>query len=70
MKLLAIVAAIALAGCAYQSEVVTANPDQISVKAGRYANPGDRAAAHCGQYGKTAVLVASTGDGIYQFACR
>lgn len=50
-----------LTGCAVtdkfeEPEIIAGNAQEVSVKAGRYANPGDVASAHCAQYGRTAAL--------------
>ena len=67
---------IMLSGCAAVSEVVSGDENKVTVKAGRWANPGPDATAHCAKYGKTAgtPAIASLGAGMgyafYTFPCE
>lgn len=74
--------AVAACGVArqYESEVISGSESQVSVKAGKGANPGEDASAHCATYGKQAVLVRSEPVGgvsaqsanqsVYYFDCK
>lgn len=79
--ILCAVAALAVAGCttaqSYDSEVVSGNADNVSVRAAQGVDPGPVAAAHCAKYGKEAVRRLITpipdhdapGMSVYAFAC-
>ena len=76
------IAAIALGGCAAaesrEAEVVSGSAGEVSVRAADGVDPAPAAAAHCGQYGKTAVRRLITpipaggapGTAIYLFGCQ
>lgn len=72
-----------LAGCSavksYQAEKLSGDENQVSVKAGKYADPGEIATRHCQQYGKSAALAERGPDlsgigvdrtRIYTFQCN
>ncbi len=68
---------LVLAGCPLmprgQSNVISGNTDTVSIKSGRYSNPGPKATEHCAKYGKGAVLenvTEMTGFSIYTFKCQ
>lgn len=61
-------ALLSLVACAYQTEMVTADSEHIAIKAGKYANPGAEASAHCAQYGKRAEFDGGSNK-IYRFRC-
>ncbi len=68
----AMLSALSLAQCTppgYSAEIISGNAQQVSVKAGNYANPGSIASEHCGKVGKVAVLQEANG-GIYRFTCQ
>lgn len=79
---LCVLAALALAGCATKapasdSEVVSGNADNVSVRAAGGVDPTPAAEAHCAKYGKEAVRRLVTpipdhdvpGTSVYVFAC-
>jgi hypothetical protein len=80
--MLAVVLAATLGGCAvaaaYDAEIVSGNENEVSVKAGKNANPGPIATSHCAKFGKSAALrvvqplpdQSVAGLAIYQFACQ
>lgn len=53
----------------YAADMISGDAQQVSVKAGPYANPGPMASEHCAKFGKTAVLQDSNG-GVYRFMCQ
>lgn len=53
---------------AYQVELVTGTPNEVTVRAGHYANPGPLASDHCAKFSKDARLLKFEGP-IYQFQC-
>lgn len=65
-------AALSLAQCTppgYKAEIISGDPQQVSIKAGSYANPGPMASEHCAKVGKAAVLQEANG-GTYRFTCQ
>jgi len=81
-RLICTAAVLALAGCAVaqdrDTEIVAGSPGDVSVRAADGVDPAPVAAAHCSQYGKTAVrrLAMPIPDGsapgmaIYMFGCQ
>jgi hypothetical protein len=73
--------ALALAGCptarSYDSEVVSGDANNVSVRAAQGVDPTPVAAAHCAKYGKEAIRRLITpipdreqpGMSVYVFAC-
>jgi hypothetical protein len=53
----------------YAADVISGDQQQVSVKAGNYANPGPIASEHCAKFGRAAVLQDANG-GIYRFICQ
>jgi hypothetical protein len=76
------IAAVTLAACAAaegrEAEVVSGSAGEVSVRAPDGVDPAPAAAAHCRQYGKTAVRRLVTpipvgdapGAAIYLFGCQ
>jgi hypothetical protein len=53
----------------YAADIISGDQQQVSIKAGSYANPGPMASQHCAKFGKSPVLQDANG-GIYRFRCE
>lgn len=70
----ALLIALLLPACTFYQEPIQRSSDGISIKAGKFRNPGDEAAAHCKKFGKIAISkrvdAVDNNMAIYQYECR
>lgn len=72
MRYLIVLVGLVVAACAYQTDVVSNEPDSIVIRAGQYVSGGEilkQAQAHCAKINRRAVFQSASG-GLYRYVCE